>query len=151
MSPTLKRKVFFATALKQDDVVTEFAAILERYKQAVTPEDAEFVIFDLDHPPANWFDYIKSRSVAGEKIGREAFVPCLLSCKSQIAGDAVWIKKQIDTAFPTVRVAPTPGQLLADLQWLECMIPYTRRSPEEVEKGILLQVVALSRLEGAGK
>jgi len=136
MSPVPKRRIFFATKLTQAQLWAEFADILNKYAQADAPEDAEFVILDLDHPPDDWANYIKRRSVPGVPISPDALIPCLVRCSSAAPGIATVIASQLKNSFNCERLSNTPSELLADLQWLESMIPYVKvkMTPEQMQQ-----------------
>jgi hypothetical protein len=140
-APGLRRKVYIATGLSQEDLQTQFGAVLGRYAQAESTRDAEFIIFDLDHPPKPFAPFVQDRrGVSGEAIRPEALVPCLIRCTGATTPATQWIRDEIQSAFNSLRLYQSDDELLRELQWIESMIPYVKRNVTREQQDLALAI-----------
>jgi hypothetical protein len=150
MSP--QRKVFVATSLTKEAAAERFKRVTSRFGVASTTEEAEFVIFDLSSPPDNWAHYIKKRDEEGIPVSPAAIVPCLFVQTEPTANEDVpVILKQVKRNFCIEpRISTDVEQLLSDLNWIESMLPFSKRPPAQ-EAALRNAVVVFSRLEEGGR
>ena len=139
MSPqpamAVRRRIYLATSLSPQDAQREFGAVLSVYDLVTRLEGAEFVIFDLDHPPRNWWEYIPKRGRRGPGIliPPEAEIPFLVRASGSLPPAAATVRDAIQASVPVSRFSASVQDLVNDLAWLECMIPYRRMSEAEAD------------------
>ncbi|MGE5225104.1 MAG: hypothetical protein ACM3PY_21925 [Omnitrophica WOR_2 bacterium] len=56
-----RSKYSVATTLKELQVVEQFEILGDRFEYTPYPVEADYLIFDLDHPPADWIKFLGSQ------------------------------------------------------------------------------------------
>jgi hypothetical protein len=148
-----QRKVYFATSLDDTERDSKLKLIAERFRFTSDADEAEFVVLDLTHPPANWSNYTIRRDEPCLDVRPGAIVPCLLFChEGQKSVEMPSILGQVRANFRIEpRICETVVELHDNLKWLECMFPLRRVTRAELrETGVrdLLGLATLLMREG---
>ena len=161
MNGIIRRKVFFATALAPNSLTGHFDQILRNYDLVLDVADAEFIIFDLSHPPRRWAPYIARDEARVQQIERNALIPCFFlevrGCCSAMPPSANLIQTIIEQARNNFispraqrgrfRISNNQPDLLEDIEFIESMIPFFKMS-EEMAKQVRIYASALNRFGG---
>lgn len=155
-----KRRVFFVTDLGRDELKRKFAAAgidFEEYFKfsEKNDEDAEFIIFDLNHLPKEWGQYIGKdrRSEMGVPINVDNRVPFFFLTLEPETG-AGQVSEQIRIRQLAMRenmegvgIEVKPGniqQIVEQLRWFQCMLPFYKYSLTEDERKWVSSLAALA-------
>jgi len=143
LNPVFKRRVFFVTDLEPEQLREKFRrfGVLDEFDQHFrlhrTHKDAEFIIFDLSHPPVGWAPYIGEdrRIEKGARIDVGNHVPFFFltfdsegeqsqaSVPSRISQTVEQIRGNMEAVGIDVRPAD-PRRLVGDLRWFQSMMPF---------------------------
>ena len=129
----MKRRIFVATSLTPDERESAFGLLRDKFNFASKPEEAEFIVFDLSHPPDDWVEFIPTRSRRSIRVVPDDKVPCLLVRCGSKHSDVKLILRLIRRGGIEPRVLTNVEQLRDELLWLEWALPLVRMTPAENE------------------
>lgn len=140
-------KYFVATTLKDLQIVEQFNILGDRFDFTKFPKQADYLIFDLDHPPEDWINYIgwQDHLLPGKPYyGTTIFVRLKLaggqeSSEVQLDGDTIFkILRKLHPEGYNFNLCDTKEDMLRTLLTLE----ENRQNQLNIEKMVDRQTLA---------
>jgi hypothetical protein len=140
------RKVYVASRLKQD-AINETFQWPKGFARTDQPDDAEFIVLDLDNLPKDWLNYFGRKN--------EFYLPTqnlpffLVTLSGRFPPQFEDIKQLYEPTEPPVY--KTPAELFNTLQWMQSMFPFyneRKLQGESVDLAAALQALATKKGPG---